>query len=231
MKTKSTLHTLLILLFLSLGANSIACPIWLIGQAQVVDENGVNIPDAQILTVYHELDTILLSKPRLYNYDSSVTNDTNNFQFWSGYYSRYRSNPTMYYIVKAKGYADVKISEFNFISKRVPSTDDWMELKVPLLKITMYHNKFIQLDDQVLHFTKYEIKETVEVKDTTILTMSDYLKDLKNESDVQKAERLANASIKTYPNPVIDELKITVTDDLSKPFMAKVTDITRPTCC
>ncbi|MEZ4804409.1 MAG: hypothetical protein R2852_02700 [Bacteroidia bacterium] len=62
--------------------------------------------------------------------------------------------------------------------------------------------------------------------DTTILTMRDYLKDIKNRSDVQKAERLANASIKTYPNPVIDELRITVTDDLSKPFMAKVTDIT-----
>jgi hypothetical protein len=225
MKTNISLTSLLIVLFLSLSAKSIACPVWKIGGIQVVNEAGEILHNATIFKYYNynEIDSYALNKPRLFDYDSTKQ-DTTVFEIWTGGLRRWSDGkrPIPTYVIRANGYADVIINA----DIKFKQWDEYLKEPMPILKVVMYHHKFIQLDGEVLHYTKYEYLDEIKVQDTTYLKLSDYLKDIKNESDVQKAERLANASIKSYPNPVIDELFITVTDDLSKPFMAKVTDIT-----
>lgn len=190
--------------------NADACPIWPIGRMLIVDETGKPIPNAVVWKYRIQKDSFVVNK---YNYDE--IKDTNLYIFWSrSYYTNSRIPKTMR--ITAKGFADVVIKDLNFIN----TNDD--EDKLPLIVVTMYTNKYVKRGDLLTLITSFKYETKLEVKDSVVLQLSDYLEAITDASLVSEAGRVANYVVKTYPNPVKDMLNIDINLQVTKPYHAKL---------
>jgi hypothetical protein len=205
---KSKILTLMLFsLFLQ---NVRACPSWPIGRMLIVDETGKPIPNAIVWKCYTQKDSFIIKK---YNYDE--VKDTNIYTFWSRSYYTY-SRMLKTFRITAKGFADVVIKDLNFIN----SDDD--EDKLPLIVVTMYTNKYVKRGDLLTLLTSFKYETKLEVKDSVVLKLSDYLEAITDASLVSEASRVANYVVKTYPNPVKDILNIDINLQVTKPYNAKL---------
>lgn len=201
---------LLLLIFSVSLQNSDACPIWPVGKMLIIDETGKPIPNAVVWRYWSSKDSFINDKS---NYRHLL--DTNIYMFWSGSgYSRASKLPRTFRIT-AKGFADVVIKDLNFIN-----SDD--EDKLPLIVITMYTNKYVKRGDLLTLLTSFKYETKLEVKDSVVLKLSDYLEAITDASLVSETSRVANYVVKTYPNPVKDILNIDLNLQVTKPYNAKL---------
>lgn len=207
---KSKLLTILI--FSLILSNVDACPSWPIGRMLILDESGKPIPNAVVWKYRIQKDSFVVNKN---NYDE--IKDTNLYTFWSrSYYANSRIPKTMR--ITAKGFADVVIKDLNFIN----SNDD---NKLPLIVVTMYTNKYLKSGDLLTLLTSFKYETKLEVKDSVVLKLSDYLEAITDASLVSEAGRVANYVVKTYPNPVKDILNIDINLLVTKPYNAKLLNV------
>lgn len=206
---KSKILTLI--LFTLFLQNADACRSWPIGRMMIVDENGKPIPNAVVWKFRLPKDSFVINK---YNYDD--IKDTNLYTFWSrSYYTNSRMSKTMR--ITAKGFADVVIKDLNF-----KNSNNYDDDKLPLIVVTMYTNKYVKRGDLLTLLTSFIYETKLEVKDSVVLKLSDYLEAITDASLVSEASRVANYVVKTYPNPVKDILNIDINLQVTKPYHAKL---------
>ncbi len=204
---KSKILTLI--LFSLFHHNADACPIWPIGRMLIVDEAGKPIPNVVMWRCYTQVDSFIIKKN---NYND--LKDTNVYIFWNrSYYANTRMLKT--FRITAKGFTDVLIKDLNFINL---NDDD----KLPLIVITMYTNKYVKRGDLLTLLTSFKYETKLEVKDSEVLKLSDYLESITDANLVSEAVRVANYVVKTYPNPVKDILNIDINVQVTKSYHAKL---------
>jgi len=207
---KSKILTLMLFsLFLQ---NAEACPIWPIGKMLIVDEIGKPIPNAVLWRYWTPKDSFINDKSHY-----SRTLDTNIYMFWTGggFYRSGKMAKT--FRITAKGYSDVVIKDLSF-----KTSYDYDEDKLPLIVVTMYTNKYVKRGDLLTLLTSFKYETKLEVSDSIVLKLSDYLEAITDASLVSEASRVANYVVKTYPNPVKDILNIDINLQVTKPYNAKL---------
>ncbi len=207
---------LLILVCAGLGACEVeACPVYYYGKMFIVDENGRPVK-ATVWRYFSLVDSANMSKKSFDIMDA----DSNAYEFWSsgGWKFRKIDKPADKYLrIHADGYADV------IIKQRIEfDSDDDLDRA---LYIQMYPAKYVNKGALITLLNEFTVEHQVKVKDTLTLTYSDYIQAIRGESTVATANRNAAFIVKTYPNPVIDQLHIEIKGVISKPYKAVVLDM------
>jgi len=211
---KSKILTLMLFsLFLH---NADACPVWPIGRMLIVDETGKPIPNAVVWKYWNPKDSFINVKSHY-----RPTLDTNIYVFWTGgrYYQTSKMANT--FRISAIGYSDVVIKDLSFNN----TSNNYFGVdvnKLPLIVVTMYTNKYVKRGDLLTLLTSFKYETKLEVKDSVVLKLSDYLEAITDASLVSEASRVANYVVKTYPNPVKDILNIDINLQVTKPYNAKL---------
>lgn len=207
---------------------TLACPVWKIGDVRVVDEQGKDILNAVIWQVRSEKDSFRLERGERYRYrQDTAKTDTIYFEFWngSGFPSRawLRQNPQStfkpYYRVHAPGFADVVVQAFDF---SLPNRSDDI---VPTIKLVMYHARYLRKGDEIIRFTEYKLNKAQAVNDSTVIGLKEYTRALKQESGLQTLQRKNKMRVSSYPNPATDFIKIEIRDSMPLPYRAELHDL------
>ncbi len=204
-------------IFICLNQEIISCPIWQIGRMYIVNENMKPLLNA-IVWRYSSPNDSFNIKRQINQYD-----DASAFYFWS---SRSLEKTALksksadkFMRIQVKGYADVVISELEFID-----SDDDDEI-LPALYVKMFTNKIIKRGDLYTLFTQYKCEKKIMIKDSLTLDLKIYTEFLNNASKVGEASRVSAFVIKTYPNPVKDKLNVEINIGVTKPYSARVLDL------
>jgi len=115
--------------------------------------------------------------------------------------------------IEAEGYADVVISKIKF------KTKDWSDSTSvnPVLYIVMQTHQYETVGNTIKRIEAYHVKESIKVKDTLIFKMPNRFNSYDNGGIA------AESNIKSYPNPVIDQMQINYTNAplLSNSYMIR----------
>lgn len=203
---------------------TLACPVWKIGNVRVVDEQGKDILNAVIWQVYTEKDSFRLKRGNRYWYDTTRT-DTGFFEFWSGgnYGRRIRqqsqSTFKSYYRVHAPGFADVVVQSFDF------GKFNRYNNPLPTIRLVMYHARYLRKGEEIIRITEYKLDKAQAVNDSTVIGLKEYTRALKQESGLQTLQRKNKMRVSSYPNPATDFIKIEIRDSMPLPYRAELHDL------
>ncbi|MCB9252126.1 MAG: T9SS type A sorting domain-containing protein [Flavobacteriales bacterium] len=207
-------YVLAAFLSLFLTTFSFACPVWKIGYLRVVDENFNPIVHARVWQFYGK-DSFPKSK-NMFEYRKGVS-DTNRFIFYSSMgrfiHSEIQDRALR---IQAEGYGDVVIREISF--------DRGKDRQLPVLVVVMYPPKFIKSNKQLTLLKEYRFTEMVNVEDSVVLSMKNYVKDLKLDEGAPEVLNTAVLSLKTYPNPVVEELTVLINQEVADPYVLELYD-------
>jgi hypothetical protein len=210
MKTKF-LPLVAVLLFIAPLAN--ACPVYVIGQIKVIDENKNIIPNAIVWEYYSVKDSFALDKGDFFGRRDGK--DTNYFKIWSSGW--FYSNPTRAdkdYRITAEGYTDV-------ILKQVDWDWNWNDTTLPTLIVTLYTQKYRKANNSITLYDNFWVTKPRAIKDTLRLMWNDYMGDA-SQNVTANAE--TTTKVTTYPNPVVKGLHIKINYAIISPLRAKISD-------
>lgn len=199
MKTATYLFGALFALLVA--ADVAACPRFPIAKIRVIDQFGKPIAGAKVFRYVTANDSFYLRN------DSKKVNG--NWEKDSANFLEYRASsfylmkedykaPSFGYRICAPGYADVLINSIKYVYDE----DTW---RLPLLEVVLYSKQLVKTNQSFHVYDVFMIEHELEVKDSIRLDKKVFIKEIQETP----ADLLMDqVSVRTYPNPVVNELHI-----------------------
>lgn len=206
MKTRllSTITVLLCTITFNSFASTQCGPRYL-GQIIVVDEDNNYLIDAEIYRYNTVTDSTIIGWRYSHMY-ADYSKDTATYVYESWFYSS-DDEPAKYrYGVYAKGYAPLYLKNIKWPSRQWKDTN----FIYPVLYITMHAAKFVKTKNQISKISAYKYEETLTAKDTVHFNIqeSKEYKEATRQHTYHSGLK-TEYFVKTYPNPVIEEVVVT----------------------
>jgi hypothetical protein len=241
MKSKVLLLFTLLTTFFTATAITCACPIWYTGKFYVVDENGNSIQDVKVYKFLSVSDSFKMTRGERYKYMFGMRDsvrqqelDSTPFEIWSGggwYIRGNRVLPDYKFKFEAKGYADLWLKDMNMMSCNIFDTTS--NCVSPVLYITMPKKKYKKVGAGFTLVNKYYYNNNLAVKDTVLFSIF-------NEGSFQKNNKVSRViavdsetpsideklAVVTYPNPVVDQIKIMLNEAPKEPKRVRIFGVT-----
>lgn len=191
-----------------------ACPVYHIGDIYVVNEKNEPL-NVKVWRVWwsnlkKNRDSVLISKDHHWNRILQKYDSVNNRR------CIYNYNNFGEIRFQAEGYADLVLKNFKFIY-------NYENENKPKLIVKMYRQNYYKIEKNISLISEYQCNKNIEIRDSMVIGISDYLKDIKETATIGDADNIL--LVESYPNPVQEQLNIEIHLNIKEPWSFQITSI------